>query len=691
MRNTVSLIALIVILAFFLKSPVFSSQNDNFRMYRSHPRVQTSEIKQQSPSQANFDIPEIQWWYDLDAPSLGSGATEDIDGDGMLEIVFGTYFNDESIYTLNAEDGSLHWSYLTNGCNDASSAIADVDLDGELEVIAPTSSPYHVYCFNGETGAIEWSASTGYPNCIDSPPAIADVDNDGKPEIILGTFYGNVFCFDGENGNINWQINLGNDSYIQSGPNILDLDNDGQLDIVVTQWAGDCRVYALRGDNGSTLWYSDVPQDYMYHGGSFADVDEDGKPEIAVGCYDGNVYLFNGEDGSLEWQHSAMYYVGAPTSIADLNNDGHLEIVFFSYNMVRALTYTGGTLWTYYASSGIFRGAAIADLDGDGVLDIAFGDDSGILTVLKGDDGSVVWTLDLEAHYGQTFGIDHAPVIADFDSDGDLDIFVVGGYTTNPSTYNHGRAYMIDAGSGTGDGWMMFRHDLRHSACYEQELPALNIAMEPYNPPITVPAGGAFLYTGILSNNLDEPQSTDVWLMLDVPEIGIYGPVKRYMNVPLEANQSITMPYIVQNVPHYAPLGDYLYIANCGVYPSTVVSQASFPFTVISPAGGDADSWRLRGWLQYEEYAQVSSLTMESYPNPFNAETNINFQLPTSTDVRLEIYNLRGQRITVLVDGYMESGNHSINWDASGYSSGIYFYKLQTGESIITKRMTLLK
>ncbi len=48
---------------------------------------------------------QILWWYDLDAPSFGSSAVGDIDEDGFLEIVFGTYFNDEHIYALNAEDG----------------------------------------------------------------------------------------------------------------------------------------------------------------------------------------------------------------------------------------------------------------------------------------------------------------------------------------------------------------------------------------------------------------------------------------------------------------------------------------------------------------------------------------------------------------------------------------------------------
>lgn len=415
--------------------------------------------------------PDIMWWYDLDAPSLGSAAVGDIDGDSLPEIVFGCYFNDEHIYALNGEDGSLKWNFFTDGCNDASPSIADVDQDGQLEVIAPASSPSMVYCLNGDSGSVEWSASTGYGNCIDAPPAIDDVDKDGKPEIVLGTFNGNVFCFNGEDGSEAWHVNLGASSAIQSGPNLLDLDRDGDLDVFVSQWGGDYRVYALDGEDGSTIWYSDVPTDHMYHSGSFADIDEDGHPEIAIGCYDSYVYCFN-DDSSLAWSYNGPWYVGAPTCMADLDGDGDYEIIYVSWYVAGALHHTGAThLWTFNASSGSFRGCAVADIDGDDTLDVALGCDDGYLQAVHGKNGQLLWEIDLGAHYAQEYDIDHAPVIADFDGDGKLDIFVVGGHAESSQPQNnHGRAYALRAGDGTGPGWPMFRHDLHHSACFDGPL-----------------------------------------------------------------------------------------------------------------------------------------------------------------------------------------------------------------------------
>jgi outer membrane protein assembly factor BamB len=417
----------------------------------------------QEPNEEQY--PEILWFYNLNAPSFGSAAVGDIDGDGHFEIVFGTYFNDEHIYALNGENGTLLWRFNTGGCNDASLAIVDVDGDGALEVVAPASSPSRVYCFNGASGEVKWSTSTGNGNSLDSPPAVADVDEDGRYEIVLGTLNGDVFCFNAEDGSICWQINLGTRGAIQSGPNILDPDADGKLDVVVAQYGGDNRVYALKGVDGSSLWYADLPQDRMYSGGSFADIDEDGQPEIVIGSCDGNVYMFNGEDGSLGWSYSTDNDIYAPTSIADLNNDGHLEIIFVSDNVVGVLSHTGSLIWSYAAGGPIFRGTVVSDMDGDNIFDVVFGSSDGILRILRGSDGNEIWSYNLSTRYGKMFAMNHAPVIADFNNDGKSEIFVVGGHASSSDPgNNHGRAYTLIFGNGTGPGWLMFKHDLRHSS-----------------------------------------------------------------------------------------------------------------------------------------------------------------------------------------------------------------------------------
>ncbi len=86
-----------------------------------------------------------------------------------------------------------------------------------------------------------------------------------------------------------------------------------------------------------------------------------------------------------------------------------------------------------------------------------------------------------------------------------------------------------------------------------------------------------------------------------------------------------------------------------------------------------------------------SYVILSNYPNPFNAWTNIVFNLPASNDVRLDIYNLSGQLVESFREGYLEAGQHSIVWAAADYPSGIYLYKLSFGEREIANKMILLK
>jgi plastocyanin len=81
----------------------------------------------------------------------------------------------------------------------------------------------------------------------------------------------------------------------------------------------------------------------------------------------------------------------------------------------------------------------------------------------------------------------------------------------------------------------------------------------------------------------------------------------------------------------------------------------------------------------------------QNYPNPFNPVTNIKFDIPKSTFVELTVYNLLGSKVEVLVNRVLESGNYTVDWDASKYSSGIYFYKLSADNFVQTRKMTLIK
>jgi len=85
------------------------------------------------------------------------------------------------------------------------------------------------------------------------------------------------------------------------------------------------------------------------------------------------------------------------------------------------------------------------------------------------------------------------------------------------------------------------------------------------------------------------------------------------------------------------------------------------------------------------------NMLFQNYPNPFNPTTRINFWLKTYSNVTLTIYNMLGQKITDLINGYLPAGEHTITWNGANAASGIYFYELKTGEKRFYKKMVLLK
>ncbi len=92
----------------------------------------------------------------------------------------------------------------------------------------------------------------------------------------------------------------------------------------------------------------------------------------------------------------------------------------------------------------------------------------------------------------------------------------------------------------------------------------------------------------------------------------------------------------------------------------------------------------------HSEIPTVYSLS-QNYPNPFNPVTKINFALPKQGFVTLKIYDVLGREVRTLVNEVKSAGNFSVDFNASEYSSGVYFYKLESNGFSDIKRMMLIK
>jgi hypothetical protein len=130
---------------------------------------------------------------------------------------------------------------------------------------------------------------------------------------------------------------------------------------------------------------------------------------------------------------------------------------------------------------------------------------------------------------------------------------------------------------------------------------------------------------------------------------------------------------------------NYQLIANDG---SNGMHNSKFAFDVLT------QTQNALGFVSVEENpsSAINAYSLlQNYPNPFNPATVINFTLPEQTNVKVIIYDALGNQVEVIADGVKSAGSHSIKWNATNYSSGIYFYKLETGKFVQVRKMILMK
>uniref|UniRef100_A0A7V2ZIV1 T9SS type A sorting domain-containing protein n=1 Tax=Ignavibacterium album TaxID=591197 RepID=A0A7V2ZIV1_9BACT len=95
--------------------------------------------------------------------------------------------------------------------------------------------------------------------------------------------------------------------------------------------------------------------------------------------------------------------------------------------------------------------------------------------------------------------------------------------------------------------------------------------------------------------------------------------------------------------------------------------------------------------VENEEQIPKEFSLSQNYPNPFNPTTKISWQSPVGSRQTLKIYDVIGNEVATLVDEYRDAGRYEVEFDASGLSSGVYFYKLTLGSFTETKKMLILK
>ena len=202
-------------------------------------------------------------------------------------------------------------------------------------------------------------------------------------------------------------------------------------------------------------------------------------------------------------------------------------------------------------------------------------------------------------------------------------------------------------------------------------------------------------------DNLFENRSCSVlWgLMLNRKRIGIY--LDGNTNIEfVSGTNSITgngsVPWIVVDSRHTTFVDSSTYIANSGVAPRQVVAMNNLRYSLTNYSGINylLESGKFDNLVEVEN--QINDLPnqyqlKQNYPNPFNPQTKINFTIPQSEFVKIQVFDILGREISTLANEFYSAGNYEIVFDGSSLSSGVYLYRLKTDNYSKTKSMILLK
>jgi len=144
---------------------------------------------------------------------------------------------------------------------------------------------------------------------------------------------------------------------------------------------------------------------------------------------------------------------------------------------------------------------------------------------------------------------------------------------------------------------------------------------------------------------------------------------------------------LVKNDPNYPrnlpAIYNYYFVKNDW---SEGVHNSAYAVALLQASLSRVTGVQVTDDLQPDKYSLE-----QNYPNPFNPATQIEFSIPEETFVSLVIYDVTGHEVATLQRGRLKSGNYSVNWNAGGFASGIYYYKLETNNYSVTKKMILLK
>jgi hypothetical protein len=562
-------------------------------------------------------------------------------------------------------------------------AWVDVDDDGLQDLfIVRRSVIYHNLgggLFERQGGATAITAQGG--NAVGT--TWSDYDNDGDIDCYLsggpwalGGQGSMLYRNDGgysftriDTGDVgNWLANVG------WGSAFGDIDNDGYTDIVVAAANGFSGVtipnslLMNNGDGTFTKDFSSPVTDTLdaYTVATFSDYDMDGDVDLFIGSGEisrldpDNLYRnLLVENGSWAFEKITTAPIatdsvqGQVWNWVDYDNDGDLDGFQTNYgapanNLYRNdsgsyVRMTGGDVGTIVTDSNSALANVWGDFDNDGDLDCLVTNDGGATNDYFVNNGDGTFTQDLASALAADGGPHYGAAIADYDLDGDLDLYVHGNTNTKE----------------------LFRNDLSNGNHWV-EIKLVGAG---------APGGSNVSALGARVRAKATIGGTPTWQMREVSAQNSFNS----MNM-LDLHFGLGDAAVIDSLEVTWPAG--------GVQVFTgVAADRHYRFTEgADPTGAELGAASAAGVR-----------LLPSRPNPFAGATVVAFYLPRAEDVRVRVFDLAGREIRTLFEGRAEAGRHALDWDGrdargSATAAGVYFVKLQgSGGADLSQKVVRLR
>ncbi len=540
-------------------------------------------------------------------------------------------------------------------------AWSDFDRDGDIDLYLSNGGSSGdgvnaLYRNDGDAGFAEIAEMSGVADVSNSTGVVfADFDRDGWQDLFVskGGFTRNgeanrFFHNEGDGSFADVSETAGFDEVQSSYTAVVgDYDLDGYIDLYVAQFRGQ--------------------PNHLYHNDGEGGFEE-------VGPEKGIVSLFN--------------FSGSAAAFADYDGDGDTDLyasMFGTFDVFYAETGAASFSAAQVGDEGSAVGIANGDYDNDGDLDVYIVN-QGLRSVLRRNDVETVTFADVGGESGtENLTPGAGCAFGDFDSDGDLDLFVVNGFAPDRVFMNQGNGTFVDMAvaygmADTSQAWAVLVGDYDSDGDLDPYVINEGSANRLYQ---NNNADYNWLQVGVrgIQSNVDgigtrvQLFADGRTLMRDVNGTAGMSQSSRVLHFGLGRSQHVDSLWVRW------PNGQMDHFLDLPANSRLEVVEGEGAVTVVAEAEGGLPT---------------AFVLEANFPNPFNAETKIRYGIEVRGVVVMAVYNTLGQRVRVLFDAEQEAGRYKAEWDARddrgrAVGSGVYFYRLQSGGRVLTQSMVLLR